>query len=106
MAAACIHIMNIPKNQFVSAVDSRTSHINIGTGKDCSIKELAELIAATTGFSGSLRFDPTKPDGTPRKLLDVSKLKNLGWQSSITLEAGLQDTYRWFKEQTASVRSV
>jgi GDP-L-fucose synthase len=72
------------------------SHINVGTGVDCTIRELAETIARVTGFNGRLVFDSSKPDGTPRKLLDVSRLKALGWQASIGLEDGLQDAYEWF----------
>lgn len=106
MAAACIHIMNIPKAELLSCVDARTSHINVGTGKDCSIKELAESIAEITGFNGKLRFDSSKPDGTPRKLLDVSKLNQLGWASKIDLKSGLSDAYQWYCEQHTHVRSA
>jgi GDP-L-fucose synthase len=70
------------------------SHINVGTGIDCTIRELAQTIARVTGFTGRLTFDTTKPDGTPRKLLDVSKLKALGWVPSIPLEQGLLEVYR------------
>ena len=70
--------------------------INVGVGWDLSIRELAELIAAVTGFKGRISFDTTKPDGTPRKLLDVSRLTTLGWQARIHLEEGLRGTYRWF----------
>jgi GDP-L-fucose synthase len=72
------------------------SHINVGTGVDCTIRELAEMLARVTGFKGRLVFDASKPDGTPRKLMDVSRLKALGWQASIGLEEGLRDTYAWF----------
>ncbi|MFN8243097.1 MAG: GDP-L-fucose synthase [Ferruginibacter sp.] len=77
------------------------THINIGTGKDISIHELAGLIKTITGFSGTIRFDPSKPDGTPRKVLDVSRLAQLGWVASTTLEEGLAKTYAAFKEQFA-----
>jgi GDP-L-fucose synthase len=70
--------------------------INVGVGRDLSIRELAELIAAVTGFRGRISFDPSQPDGTPRKLLDVSRLTALGWQARIPLEEGLRHTYRWF----------
>jgi GDP-L-fucose synthase len=72
------------------------SHINVGTGVDCTIRKLAETIARVTSFTGRLRFDGSKPDGTPRKLLDVSRLKALGWQAGIGLEDGLRETYTWF----------
>lgn len=79
--------------------------INIGCGEDVSIKELAELIASTVGFSGTLNFDTSKPDGTPRKLLDVSKLKSLGWSPSISLEQGIQETYQWYLDNIDNVRA-
>ena len=72
--------------------------INVGTGSDVSIRELAGIIQRVTGFSGALRFDASKPDGTPRKLLDVSRLSVLGWRPRFTLEAGVADAYRWFVE--------
>lgn len=72
------------------------SHLNIGTGSDVTIKELAELIRDITGFEGSLTFDSTKPDGTPRKLMDSSRLKSLGWSSSVLLPAGVRMTYQWY----------
>jgi len=72
-------------------------HINIGTGKDVSIEELAKMIKKLVGFKGELKFDTTKPDGTPRKLLDINKIKKLGWRASITLEVGLKRTIDWFE---------
>jgi len=79
--------------------------INVGTGTDVTIQELADLLAATTQFKGTLRFDTSKPDGTPRKLLDVSKLRNLGWEAKIDLAQGLRSTYEWFKAQSERVRA-
>jgi GDP-L-fucose synthase len=70
--------------------------INVGTGEDVTIRELAELIRGVTGYGGRLAFDPSKPDGTPRKLLDVSRLRTLGWHPRIQLPQGLRDTYKWF----------
>jgi len=72
--------------------------INIGTGEDLTIKELAELIKEVVGYEGEIRFDKTKPDGTPRKLLDVSRLHNAGWSHKISLREGIENTYEWFKE--------
>lgn len=87
MADACVYLMeNYDGNQF----------INIGTGKEISIKELANLIKEIVGFNGEIRFDAAKPDGTPRKLLDVSRLEGLGWKYSISLKEGIQQTYNWF----------
>jgi GDP-L-fucose synthase len=70
--------------------------VNIGTGIDVTIKELAEMMADVTGFNGQIVYDNSKPDGTPVKLLDVSKLKQLGWQASTSLRDGIEKTYRWF----------
>ena len=75
--------------------------INVGTGSDCTIRELAETIAKVVGFSGGFRFDSTKPNGTPRKLLDVSRIESLGWRPRISLEEGLKKTYEWFLENVA-----
>lgn len=78
--------------------------VNIGTGVDVSIGELAELVKKTTGFTGKINFDTSKPDGTPRKLLDVSKLHNLGWKESVSLEDGLKNAYKWFLENIDNYR--
>ncbi len=96
MAAASVHIMNLAKTTYKENTQTMLSHINVGTGVDCSIRELAEKIARTTGFKGQLKFDASKPDGAPRKLLDVSRLKKLGWEPAISLDSGLQQTYDWF----------
>ncbi len=97
MAAACVHVMNLPPATFAQAVpDAMCSHINVGTGEDCTIGELAETMAAVVGFKGQLQFDTSKPDGAPRKLLSVARLKNLGWESSIGFKEGLAHTYGWF----------
>ena len=73
------------------------SHINVGTGTDVTIAQLAHLIARVTGFTGTISFDPSKPDGTPRKLMDVSRLAEMGWRAQISLEDGLKDAYTAFK---------
>jgi GDP-L-fucose synthase len=78
--------------------------INVGWGRDISIAELARLVADTVGFKGELRFDPSKPDGTPRKLLDTSRLTALGWQPKIPLAAGLASTYDWFRAHQEQLR--
>ncbi|MEO1189601.1 MAG: GDP-L-fucose synthase, partial [Pseudomonadota bacterium] len=96
MASASIHVMNLAQATYEQNTDPMLSHINVGTGVDCTIRELAETLADVTGFSGELTFDASKPDGTPRKLMDVSKLAKLGWTAQITLEKGLADTYDWF----------
>ena len=78
--------------------------VNIGWGEDITIRELAELVLSVIGYSGRLEFDSSKPDGTPRKLLDVTRLTNLGWKPRISLEAGIAQTYAWFKEHLADAR--
>jgi GDP-L-fucose synthase len=104
MASASVHVMELEPEVYASATKPMLSHVNVGTGTDCSIRELAQLIAAVTGFSGEVTFDASKPDGTPRKLLDVARLTTLGWTASIPLEKGLTDTYAWFLDHLASFR--
>lgn len=96
MAVASVYVMNLDKASFEAHTQPMLSHINVGTGIDCTIRELAETIARVTGFPGRLVFDASKPDGTSRKLMDVSCLASLGWRSSISLEDGLRDAYAWF----------
>lgn len=96
MADACVHVMELDEKHYHAHTQPMLSHVNVGTGVDCTIRELAETIAHVTDFRGRLEFDASKPDGTPRKLLDVSRLKNLGWRASIKLEDGLRDAYRWY----------
>ncbi len=96
MAAASVHIMDLDKEVYKKNTSFMVSHVNVGTGKDCTIREIAEKIAHVIGFKGELVFDKSKPDGMPRKLLDVSLLDRLGWRSGMTLEEGLEKTYEWF----------
>ncbi|WP_192034453.1 GDP-L-fucose synthase [Halomonas sp. YLGW01] len=96
MAAASVHVMELDQATYEANTSPMLSHINVGTGVDCTIRELAETVKSVTGFEGKLTFDASKPDGTPRKLMDVSRLKALGWQATISLEDGLQDAYQWF----------
>jgi len=96
-ADALVHVMS----QY-----SDDMHINIGTGRDITIRDLAELMADVVGFKGRIVMDTTKPDGTPRKLLDIGKLAALGWQPSIDLKKGLESTYAWFVSQFGSDRSL
>jgi GDP-L-fucose synthase len=98
MAAASVHVMNLDHATWAAHTDAMQSHINVGTGEDVTIAELARLVGETVGFRGRIGFDTSKPDGTPRKLLDVSKLKQLGWQSSTPLPEGLQRAYEAFVE--------
>ena len=96
MAAASVHVMELDSATYQANTQPMLSHINVGTGVDCTIRELAETMAKVVGFSGQVVFDSTKPDGTPRKLLDVSRLADLGWRYTISLEQGLAKTYQWF----------
>lgn len=105
MASACIHIMNLEQSLYDKHTRPMLSHINIGTGQDISILELATLVGKIIGYEGSIVFDTSKPDGTPRKLLDISRLKNLGWQANISLEDGLKSTYNWFLEHRMEIRN-
>lgn len=104
MASACVHVMNLDEETYQRNTQPMLSHINVGTGVDCTIRELAETMAKVTGFKGALRFDSSKPDGAPRKLLDVSRLKALGWEAKTDLEAGLTHTYQWFLEHAQHLR--
>ncbi|WP_024605741.1 MULTISPECIES: GDP-L-fucose synthase [unclassified Pseudoalteromonas] len=104
MAAASIHVMNLNSDVYKNNTQDMLSHINVGTGVDCTIRELVETVAKVTGFDGDIEFDSSKPDGAPRKLMDVSRLKLLGWEYSINLEDGLKATYDWFLDNQHSFR--
>lgn len=104
MASASVHVMELDNTIYRENTQPMLSHINVGTGVDCTIRELAETVARVTGFTGRLTFDASKPDGTPRKLMDVSRLKALGWQARIGLGDGLRDAYRWFLENQQQFR--
>ncbi|MDC1437614.1 GDP-L-fucose synthase [Planktomarina temperata] len=96
MATASLFVLNLPKKTYEENTDSRLSHINVGTGQDISILELAQLVAKVTGFMGKITTDPTKPDGTMRKVMDVARLSRMGWSARIQLEQGIADTYTWY----------
>jgi GDP-L-fucose synthase len=96
MAAASVYVMELDKTIYDGNTSAMRSHINVGSGVECTIHELVEMVARVTGFEGQISFDATKPDGAPRKLLDVSRLAQLGWQSSTSLDQGLRSTYQWF----------
>lgn len=97
LADACVYILE-KLNADELYNEMKISHINIGYGEDLSIAELAETISSIVGFKGKIRYDASKPDGTPRKLLDISRLKNLGWHPSISFEEGIDTAYKWFIE--------
>lgn len=104
MASACIYVMNLSQEQYNENTAPMLSHINVGTGADCTIRELVETVAAAVGFEGDIVFDTSKPDGTPRKLMDVSRLSALGWDFKISLEEGLANTYKWFLQNQEDLR--
>jgi GDP-L-fucose synthase len=96
MAAASIYVMELDKDIYAENTQKMLSHINVGTGVDCTIRELIETMAKVVGFEGAVEFDASKPDGAPRKLMNVDRLKDLGWQYKTSLKAGLSSTYDWF----------
>jgi GDP-L-fucose synthase len=102
MAEASLFVLNLDKGVYEAETDPMLSHINVGTGIDVSILEVAQILAKITGFSGEINCDTSKPDGTPRKLMNVSRLKRMGWSAKITLQYGLADTYEWYKMQLES----
>jgi nucleoside-diphosphate-sugar epimerase len=125
LAAACVFVMQIPDDRYDGVlrfcaptqtngspgeqpkgvneleVSWPVTHINVGSGMDLTIQQLAQIIRDTVEFDGELDWDATKPDGTPRKLLDTSRLARLGWKPTIDLQSGIKDTYRWYLDQTA-----
>lgn len=106
MARASLFVMDLDPETYRAHTHPMKSHINVGTGRDISIGELASLIAETTGFKGRIGFDTTKPDGTPRKLMDVSRLKAMGWTAQIELRDGIAETFEWFKAHDQNLREA
>ncbi len=104
MAEASLFVMGLVASTYQANTQPMLSHINVGCGHDVTISELARLIASETGFAGTINFDPTRPDGSPRKLLDVSRLAAMGWQATTPLEVGLRQTYAWFQAHRQSLR--
>ncbi|SFR56064.1 GDP-L-fucose synthase [Yoonia tamlensis] len=102
LARAALFVMALDKARYDAATTPTQIHINIGTGTDITIAELAALIARTTGFKGRIAFDPSKPNGTPRKLLDVQTMADLGWRAQISLHDGIAQTYDWYTAQLQS----
>ena len=102
MAAASLFVMNLDRATYDANTDPMLSHINVGTGSDVSILEVAQIIAQVTGFTGKINCDTSKPDGAARKLMDVSRLSAMGWTAQVGLRDGLQQTYAWYLEQLAS----
>jgi len=97
MAEASLFVLDLPKDVYEANTEAMLSHINVGTGSDVTIGELAQMVARVTGFTGRIGFDTTKPDGTMRKLMNVDRLAAMGWTARVPLEQGLAQTYAWFK---------
>ena len=106
MAAASVHVMNLPQAVYAQHTAPMLSHINVGFGSDMSIAELARSVATAVGYSGQLGFDTTKPDGAPRKLMDSSRLHALGWQAQVPLNTGLAFAYQDFLKQTTAAAAA
>jgi GDP-L-fucose synthase len=106
MAAGSLFVLDLPKPVLEANTQPMLSHINVGTGSDVSIAELADMIARVTGFTGQIVQDTSKPDGTMQKLMDVSRLKALGWEARITLEQGISDTYQWYLQNREQLRAA
>ena len=97
-------VLNTARGDYEAVTEPTVSHVNIGAGEDVTIAELAQMVASVTGFRGRITFDTSKPDGTPRKLLDVSRLSALGWRAHRDLEDGIADAYRWFCQNHGELR--
>jgi len=105
LARACIYTMQLSKQTFVSTLQNDMPHINIGSGNEVSIRQLVEILADISGFKGNIIYDSSRLDGAPRKLLDSSKIKELGWRPEISLSSGLKSTYEWFSKNQKTFRS-
>lgn len=104
MADACISVMQLDSKIYQKNIQPMLSHINVGTGEDISIRELAEIIKEVTGYQGKITFNSSKPDGPKRKLLQIDRLKSMGWQAKTGLKEGLTETYQWFLEHIKEIR--
>lgn len=105
MAEASLFVLDLPQDAYAANTEPMLSHINVGSGEDISILELSKLVANVTGFQGEVETDPTKPDGTMRKLMDVSRLGAMGWQAGIGLQQGLTETFQWYLENIETSRA-
>ena len=102
LASACIHIMNLNKKSYYKNIGSFSTHINVGSGEEISIKKLAELIKKVIGYNGKIKFDPSKSDGTLTKLMNNSRIKKLNWKNNINLEDGIKKVYSQFEKENNS----
>ncbi|MCK4840883.1 MAG: GDP-L-fucose synthase [Methylococcales bacterium] len=104
MAAACLHVMRLSADGYQQYTEPMLSHINVGTGKDVTIKGLVDTVVKVTDYQGTVTWNSDMPDGTPRKLMDVSRLASLGWSYNVELEAGLEISYQWFLDNQNKFR--
>ena len=104
MAQASVFLLGLPQQTLAAHTRPMSSHINVGTGQDVTIADLARMIASITGFAGRIEFDPTRPDGPPRKLLDISRLAAMGWRAKTPLQDGIAETYAWFLQNQSNLR--
>ncbi|MCR9260200.1 MAG: GDP-L-fucose synthase [Pseudomonadaceae bacterium] len=104
LANAVLFTLGLPKHKYMEVTNPQLSHLNVGTGQDLTIAALAEMIKTCVGYQGKTVFNTDMPDGTPRKLLDTSKINQLGWHPEVKLETGLAETYRWFQDNSGSLR--
>lgn len=102
MAEASLFVLDLPRDVYAANTEPMLSHINVGSGSDVTILDLARMVARVTGFTGRIETDPSKPDGTMRKLMDVGRLAAMGWSARIDLQSGIEGTYRWFLDQDAA----
>jgi GDP-L-fucose synthase len=106
LADACLHLMSLPSERLATIFSQDAPPlVNIGCGEDLTIRNLATLVAKAVGYDGEVSWDRSKPDGTPRKLLDTSRLNGLGWKPRIALSAGIRDAYRWFQSREGAPKS-
>ncbi len=105
LASAAIFVMNLPQERLYEVVTPTNSHLNVGSGEEVSIKELAGILKRIVGYAGELAWDMTMPDGTPRKVTDISNLRHLGWNPVIGLEQGIQAVYEWYQEHEPELRT-
>lgn len=104
LAAACVHVMNLPREQYESALEGKVAHLNVGAGREITIRALAEMIGEIIGYSGELRWNAEMPDGTPRKCVDTRRIESLGWRPAISLREGLQAAQQWYAEHSDTAR--
>lgn len=105
LASAAEFVMELPRDKYASKISPMATHINVGVGSDISIAELVSVLKNIIGYSGAVNWDRTKPDGTPRKLMDSSLLESMGWRSNVGLDEGLRETYEWFCKNYSEIRS-